>query len=215
MIENTTNRDPLLHILGASSDGVNGYIEGMEAAGQSQLVHSDLLPARTQGCGAQHLEALGIVLGGVVDGDPLFRHVTLPPNLRQDGSDHAMGSFRVDEHGRRRASMFYKAAWYDRDAFIRVETIEDYLYRVLGTERAPLILDDSWATRERVLEELDRQGARQVEEAARFDQIAAECEADDPERAGHCRDYAAEHRVKARKCKALRDKVEAGEVTSG
>jgi hypothetical protein len=46
----------------------------------------------------------------------MFRPATLPEGWRREGSDHAMWSHIVDDQGRKRASIFYKAAFYDRGA---------------------------------------------------------------------------------------------------
>ena len=127
--ENTSRRDPLLHLaLSMSSSG--RYIEEMEADGQRQLVHSDVLPA--EGPWADHtgwrgprdgvtLESLGFVKGDPVPGDEMFVHATLPPGWAREGSDHAMWSYITDERGVRRVSIFYKAAFYDRSAHASIE----------------------------------------------------------------------------------------------
>lgn len=118
-IENTGKRDPLLHLLGAMSDGTSDYITGMEADGQRQLVNSDRLPVRSGGDDA-YLK-LGFTFGDPDASDPLFRPATLPPGWKREGSDHSMWSYIVDEQGRKRVGIFYKAAFYDRDAFMRLE----------------------------------------------------------------------------------------------
>lgn len=115
-VENTSNRDALLHLLGTleNRDDPSRYITDMEAAGQRQLVNSDQLPTD---CGdEQPYLDLGFVFAEVVDGDPLFRHVTLPDGWKREGADHAMWSNLLDGEGRRRVSIFYKAAFYDRRA---------------------------------------------------------------------------------------------------
>lgn len=113
-IENTADRDPIIHILGAMSDGTSGYIEGMEAAGQRQLVSSDVLPT-SRGKDDEFI-ALGFTFGDRVD--DLFRKATLPPGWARRPSDHSMWSYIVDEKGNDRVAVFYKAAFYDRDAFM-------------------------------------------------------------------------------------------------
>ena len=64
-------------------------------------------------------KAMGVEFGDAVD--PLFRTAVLPHGWKLKPTDHAMWSKLVDERGRTRASMFYKAAFYDRDAFIHFE----------------------------------------------------------------------------------------------
>lgn len=119
-IENTSRRDPLLNLvgmLGSSSE----YIEGMEAAGQRQIVNSDRLPVEIKWSTQADLEALGFVFGEHDPGDNLFRKATLPAGWKREASDHSMWSYLVDEAGKRRVAVFYKAAFYDRRAFMRLE----------------------------------------------------------------------------------------------
>lgn len=150
MIENTSKRDPMLHLLGAASGGADGYITGMEADGQRQVVHSDLVPTE----GSDGLAALGFTLGEVVENDPLFRHVTLPEGWTKVGTDHAMHSKILDPLGRERVSIFYKAAFYDRSATTTVIGLHAYLWQV--ADGAPLVLDEEWATREAVAAMLNK-----------------------------------------------------------
>ena len=118
MIENTSQRDPFLHLLGAVSEGSSGYIENMEAEGQRQLVNSDVLPVDAPWT---ELEELGFTRTDPSASDDLFVNCTLPEGWRREGSDHAMWSYIVDERGIRRVAVFYKAAFYDRRAFARIE----------------------------------------------------------------------------------------------
>lgn len=115
MVENTSKRDPILHVLGVMSEGASGYIEGMERDGQRQLVHSDVLP--TKGPWAD-LEQMGFVKGE--QKDDLFTSATLPDGWKRDGSAHAMWSYILDQHGIRRVAVFYKAAFYDRGAHFHI-----------------------------------------------------------------------------------------------
>jgi hypothetical protein len=129
--ENTKDRDPLLHLMGAlGSSGVSGYIEEMESAGQSQLIHSTSLPAEILHSTREEFEALGFVFG---DQDDLFMQATLPEGWRKEGSDHAMWSHVVDERGLKRVNVFYKAAFYDRKAHMSLANVgrslaADFLY---------------------------------------------------------------------------------------
>ena len=91
-------------------------IEAQEARGQQELVKSSSLP--TQGLG-DIADKLGIEVIGQVSGDRLFSEVRLPPGWAVKATDHSMWSKLVDDQGVERASIFYKAAFYDRDAFIR------------------------------------------------------------------------------------------------
>lgn len=99
--------------------GTSAAIEGQEAAGQREMVHSDVLP--TDGLDREKFEALGFKVGAEVADDPLFTQVELPEGWSREGSDHAMWSYIVDERKRRRVSVFYKAAFYDRRAEAHIE----------------------------------------------------------------------------------------------
>ena len=94
--------------------GASGIIEAQEAQGQRELVRSSVLPAEI--ADRASFERLGFTFGEPVPGDSLFLNATMPPGWTKEGSDHAMWSYLVDDKGRRRASVFYKAACYDRDA---------------------------------------------------------------------------------------------------
>lgn len=117
-VENTTKRAPEAHLLGMMVEGQSGYIEGMEADGQRQLVNSDVLPRCQNADDVRRMEELGFTFGEPTD--DLFRHATLPAGWQREGSGHAMWSYIVDERGLQRVAIFYKAAFYDRDAFMRL-----------------------------------------------------------------------------------------------
>lgn len=130
-ITNTTKKahdDPAGTLASALAFGSSHAIERSEAAGQAELVAPQLLPADMCGDRAA-FERLGIVFGDPVDGDPLFLNATLPPGWSREGSDHAMWSYVLDERGRRRISVFYKAAFYDRRAYMKLEPRVDVTYR--------------------------------------------------------------------------------------
>ena len=58
---------------------------------------------------------------GPSKGDDLFTDVKLPQGWRIQPTNHSMWSDLLDEAGVKRAAIFYKAAFYDRSAFIRFE----------------------------------------------------------------------------------------------
>lgn len=89
-------------------------ILNQEARGQSRLVSSEVLPKDIRGATRETFEQMGIVFGE--DADDLFVHVTLPDGWKKEATDHSMWSKLLDEKGRERASIFYKAAFYDRSA---------------------------------------------------------------------------------------------------
>lgn len=164
MIENSANRDPLLHLLGAMG-GNDRYIADMESTGQRQLVHSDRLPVKLNGDTDADFEAVGFAFGEPDKADPLFRPATLPKGWSREAGDHSMWSYIVDAHGRRRVSIFYKAAFYDRDAFMSLATPLGDLSRFLYGEIDALPVDD-WTTREVWVEVLTAHRERLLREAA-------------------------------------------------
>lgn len=94
-----------------------GGIEAQEARGQQELVNSSTLPKE---CPRADLEAMGMVFGA--DVDDLFTSVTLPPGWSKAATEHHMWSDLLDDKGRRRAAIFYKAAFYDRRADMHLVT---------------------------------------------------------------------------------------------
>lgn len=125
-ITNTSKQDPIIHLV---ENLAPGGIERSEARGQKELCNSEVLPTKGLQNIKEVLEAFGAVFGDGVEGDPLFRHVTLPAGWKKVATDHSMWSNLVDEKGRKRASIFYKASFYARDAFIRLSqryTISSY-----------------------------------------------------------------------------------------
>lgn len=94
-----------------------GGIEAQEAAGQKTFVNSATLPkSMLHGCTREKLEQMGITFGDEVD--DLFVTVQLPNGWKKQATDHSMWSDLLDEKGRKRAAIFYKAAFYDRSAHI-------------------------------------------------------------------------------------------------
>ncbi|OPC84136.1 hypothetical protein B4N89_27290 [Embleya scabrispora] len=153
-IDNTSNLDPTIAygmLLAARSaeptiSAVStAFITDMEAQGQRQLVASDLLPTECDDDAT--LEALGITLGEPLADDPLFRPATLPDGWSREASTHDMHSHILDEHGRRRVHVFYKAAFYDRKAWMGAESVFSYVTHCVGRHVKP-IPDDAWATPE-------------------------------------------------------------------
>ncbi|MBL7156242.1 MAG: hypothetical protein ISS87_01435 [Candidatus Pacebacteria bacterium] len=97
---------------GSPSEG----IRSQEVAGQQSFVKSDTLPANMSLEDREALEVAGVVFGKVVEGDELFQYVQLPEGWTKSGTDHSMHNDLLDNKGRRRAGIFYKAAFYDRRA---------------------------------------------------------------------------------------------------
>lgn len=101
-----------------------GAIEAQEAEGQRQLVTSRQLPTEIYCCsgdGKAMLEALGVKFGQPGKDDPQFCDVELPLGWEIRATGHSMWSDLFDEKGERVASIFYKAAFYDRQAFMTLD----------------------------------------------------------------------------------------------
>lgn len=95
-----------------------GGIERQEAAGQQELVNGtnfpiDMSPNR------EAFEKMGFVFGQQVD--DIFFSAKLPAGWKKEATDHSMWSYITDAQGRKRAAIFYKAAFYDRRARATLE----------------------------------------------------------------------------------------------
>lgn len=98
-----------------------GGIEAQEAQGQKDFVAHQTLsidcleePLRSQ------FEGLGFLFEDPVD--DLFVAVSFPRGWSKRATAHSMWSDLLDDRGRKRASLFYKAAFYDRKAHTRLTT---------------------------------------------------------------------------------------------
>jgi hypothetical protein len=155
VIENTAKTTSELEgqaILFLARAGVEtGAIEAMEARGQQQLLNSCDLP--TKGSDDPEFLRLGFTFGEPHPQDRMFRPATLPEGWTKAGTDHAMHSKILDQHGRERVGVFYKAAFYDRRADMHLTTVYGYISGLLYYGGTP-VLDDEWATVEAVTEAL-------------------------------------------------------------
>ena len=106
-------------------------IENQEKRGQRAVVTNKRLPKATNYCSGYHkhcdydftknqYEKMGIKI--IDEYDDLFWNVQLPDGWEIKATSHSMWNDLLDDKGRKRASFFYKAAFYDRDAFINFET---------------------------------------------------------------------------------------------
>ncbi len=91
-------------------------IEAQESRGQGELVNSTQLPSQITG--KEILEKAGVKFGKPLEDDPLFCDAELPEGWKKERTDHSLWSKLVDADGKERATIFYKAASYDRDAFM-------------------------------------------------------------------------------------------------
>lgn len=127
--------------------GTAKAIPMQEKRGQQELVSSTRLP--TEGSGSPVAQASPIQWGEVIKDDPLFREATLPAGWKKVATDHDMWSSVVDDKGRVRARVFYKAAFYDRRAtidFCRRYTCEtdyrDEAYAKIDVETTVMVMDN-------------------------------------------------------------------------
>lgn len=120
-ITNTTEqmrRMPSIVLAEAMMLGSSGSIERQEADGQRELVNASVLPIDGTQKLRPILEANGGSIGEPVAGDTIFVNVVLPAGWTKVATDHSMWSNLLDGKGRKRAGIFYKAAFYDRSAHI-------------------------------------------------------------------------------------------------
>jgi hypothetical protein len=160
-----------------------GAIEEMEREGKAQLLNSDRLPADVRD--REAFEALGFTFGEPDQDDPMFMPATFPPGWRREGSNHAMWSYIVDEFGRHRVAVFYKAAFYDRRAFMRLESLSWYVTEHVEYGK-PLTFDGKWATREAVVAEMRQARESNLKEAADFRRYAADAASRDEKNRADC-----------------------------
>jgi hypothetical protein len=172
---------------------LSAYIEHQEAAGQAQLVKSHRLPVKSDGDEAYI--ALGFTFGEPDRGDGIFRPATLPPGWSRKPTDHSMWSKFVDELGRERVAIFYKAAFYDRSAHMHRETPHSYLRSALYYD-TPVVLDEVWLSRDIAREELEAIAASEDEDAAEADEYAKGGDE-------YWTKQGPEHRARAAKARAL------------
>lgn len=212
-IRNTTRAmredpaEPLIALAeGMATGSASSFIERQERDGQRQLVNSDRLPSQMGDQAAY--EALGFTFGEPDERDPMFRPATLPEGWKRQGSEHAMWSYLVDELGRKRVAIFYKAAYYDRSAFMRLNGVHAYVWDVVHND-GEYVLDDLWATRETVLAELRAEQERYEKEAAEFAVYAADEHGRDEDNRAGCAQIAKELQVTAAEWKARADAFEA------
>ena len=96
-------------------------IEAQEARGQNQLTNGELLPVDCDN--KEILEAEGVIFGEPIPDDPIFCKAVLPDGWKKMPTDHSMWSELIDSDGVVKASIFYKAAFYDRSAFMSVTNL--------------------------------------------------------------------------------------------
>ena len=134
-----------------SGENPSVVIENQERRGQASVVRNQRLPKKANSHSVSHdiffkgvknsmpyeerdrittaniieytrakYERMGIEI--IEEYDDLFWSVKLPEGWEIRATDHTMWNELIDNKGRKRASFFYKAAFYDRDAFINFNT---------------------------------------------------------------------------------------------
>jgi len=96
-------------------------IESQEKRGSRQLCASEALPTELIRGTEEQLAAIGVIVGEPFENDPIFRPATLPSGWKIVPTSHNMWTYLVDDQERRRAAIFYKAAFYDRKAEMSLE----------------------------------------------------------------------------------------------
>lgn len=110
-------------------------IERQEEQGQKELIESSQLPIKINNSrkdfgdllDGEFYKKIGITIRS--SGDNLFYTVTLPKGWKIKPTDHSMWSELLNDKNEKIASIFYKAAFYDRDAFIHfdIEKIKEII----------------------------------------------------------------------------------------
>lgn len=125
-----TRDNPLIPLAEGVVFGPGESIYRQEAQGQKSFVNSETLPTKMVPRGDYGartiLKAAGVKFLGEVEGDPIFQYVELPTGWKKVPTDHPMWSKLLDDKGRERANIFYKAASYDRSANLNLTNRFDW-----------------------------------------------------------------------------------------
>lgn len=142
-----------------------------ENKGQRELVNSRELPTKTSSHGKSDYVAvydkMGIKVLREKPGDDMFCEAVLPQGWKVQRTDHSMWSNLLDDKGRRRAQIFYKASPWDRDAFLSPDrrfNIDFHKYlseeekflpkkTIMVDEEIPMDSNDGWGRNTYVDEE--------------------------------------------------------------
>lgn len=109
--------DRLMLLGNAQIIGNDKAIDNLEKTGQRDFNRLSILPVRSE-TAWETLTRWGVQNVGPNE-DKLFYDVILPEGWKKEASeDSAYYSYLLDDRGLRRAQIFYKASFWDRDAFI-------------------------------------------------------------------------------------------------
>jgi hypothetical protein len=121
MSKNPRKEDAIDLLLRAMATGNSSdAILQQEADGQSSFTKSETLPSDMSEEARKALEKSGVKFLGIVEDDPVFQYVELPEGWKKTPTSHSMWSDLVDANGKKRADIFYKAAFYDRSANLSI-----------------------------------------------------------------------------------------------
>ena len=125
-----------LEMMVRTLSGEPNVLEHMEKEGQQRAVNNTMV-AKKMFPARENWEELGFTFTDI-PGDNVLCKATLPEGWEMVAIDHSMWNNIIDEQGRVRGSMFYKAAFYDREARMelnqRYRIIIDYLDDHVTTE---------------------------------------------------------------------------------
>lgn len=137
-------------------EDMNSIVGAWEKRGQQDLVNSDTLPvdgSYTDRWNKDNLvedprwAEMGFALGDAIaepNGQkPMFRYATLPEGWTRKASEHDMWSSILDERGRERVAIFYKASFYDRSAHMNIIKLEGPVNGLLYDDH-PFELEDTY-----------------------------------------------------------------------
>ena len=106
-------------MLARALSGEKNVRENMEAEGQQEAVNRTMLAKRMYPSRADW-ESLGFTFVDIPD-DNVLCHAELPEGWSIEATSHSMHINILDANGLKRGSMFYKAAFYDRNASMSLE----------------------------------------------------------------------------------------------
>ena len=109
--------DELMMLLRFMS-GEKNVIEHVEAEGQQKIINMVTLP-KEMTPDREEWERLGFTFCDI-PGDDVLWQATLPEGWSIKATSHSMWSDIIDNKGRKRGSIFYKASFYDRKGSMRL-----------------------------------------------------------------------------------------------
>lgn len=119
---NTEKDDPKSFLAEAMFTGTDDSVRRQETDGQQSFIGSDTLPTDIGRYSSydekQILKNVGFKFFEVVEDDPIFQYVKLPEGWRKEQGGDSRWTKLIDNKGRVRANIFYKAAFYDRSAHL-------------------------------------------------------------------------------------------------